>query len=80
MSHVTRQKRKIEQKKNDQGQKEKTKKFQIRMDDSVENDTSEVFLDFVDYLAAKKGTDRDGAVELMATLKPKKLAKKRKVL
>ena len=50
------------------------------MDDSVENETSDIFLDFVDYLAAKKGTDRDGAAELMKTLKPKKLAKKRKVL
>ena len=50
------------------------------MDESVENETSEVILDFVDYLAAKKGTDRDGALELMRTIKPRKLIKKRKVL
>ena len=50
------------------------------MDDSVENETTDAFLDFVDYLAANKGIDRNGALELMKTMKPKKLAKKRKVL
>ena len=47
------------------------------MDDSVEHETTDVFLDFVDHLAANKGIDRNGALELMKTMKPKKLAKKR---